>query len=147
VIRDRRKKAYDRAVNGEISGELTVGVHAPEGAQQHSDGPTVLQIAEWNEFGLGVPQRSFVRAWFDEQKGDVHLTLRDQLRGATRRGDALQTSLNRVALFAQGRMQKRIADGIEPENAPSTIARKGSSKPLIDKGILRAAITAKAKAA
>jgi hypothetical protein len=40
-----------------------------------------------------------------------------------------------------GVIKQRIANGIAPPNSPYTIARKGSSKPLIDTGQLRNSIT------
>lgn len=55
---------------------IDVGVLEAEGAKVHEGGPegdgtrpvTVLDVATWNEFGTGqIPERSFIRAWFDEQ--------------------------------------------------------------------------------
>jgi len=47
---------------------LKVGVMRP-GEQHNEQGTTVGQIAAAHEFGLGnVPQRSFVRRWFDEEE-------------------------------------------------------------------------------
>src|SRR5436190_2045458 len=47
---------------------LTVGVHQDEGgaAHENGNGMTVLEVATINEFGEGVPERSFIRAWADE---------------------------------------------------------------------------------
>ena len=50
---------------------VTVGIHANAGAAakkergKEASGETVLDVAIANEFGLGVPERSFIRAWFD----------------------------------------------------------------------------------
>jgi hypothetical protein len=46
---------------------------------------------------------------------------------------------------AVGQIQERIASGIAPANAPSTVAKKGSSTPLIDTGVLRSSITYQVK--
>ena len=45
--------------------------------------------------------------------------------------------------LVKGEVQRRIAELKTPPNAPATIARKGSSNPLIDKGVLRASATYK----
>lgn len=152
-----------------LSGKLTltVGIHGAEGGAQHSDplqggsfsedgaiegasGPplTVAEIASFHEFGRGVPQRSFVRGWFDEvtKSGEMGELLRTQLRAAVDGKRSLDEALERVALKAQASMQKRIrnrGNGNYPPLAASTIAKKGSSVPLIDTGQLRASIRAK----
>lgn len=52
----------------------------------------------------------------------------------------LRVALDRFGLWAVGEIQQRIADGIPPPNAQSTVDRKGSSTPLIETGQLRASI-------
>jgi hypothetical protein len=46
-----------------------------------------------------------------------------------------------IGMRVVGDIQDRISDGIPPPNSPITIARKGSSKPLIDSGQLRQSIS------
>jgi len=53
--------------------------------------------------------------------------------------------LELFGMYVVGLIRQRMANGIPPPNRPSTIARKGSSKPLIDTGELRNAITWKAE--
>lgn len=126
---------------------LTVGIHAQEGAQAHSSEGgrelTIVEVAAFNEFGLGVPERSFIRAWFDEGKTANHDALRlivtRIMKGEIKAAEALE----QLGLKFVGGVQQRIARGINPPNAPATIARKNSSKPLIDKGQLRQAIVSK----
>jgi hypothetical protein len=50
-------------------------------------------------------------------------------------------ALGLLGTKAVGEIQKRMARGIKPDNAPSTIAAKGSSTPLIDTGRLRQSVT------
>ena len=54
-----------------------------------------------------------------------------------------ETALNRTGLFLQREIQKEIDEKETPPNAPATIARKNSSKPLIDSGQMRQAVTYK----
>lgn len=49
--------------------------------------------------------------------------------------------LDQMGARAAGYCKEAIETGIAPANAPSTIKRKGSATPLIDKGILKNAIT------
>lgn len=102
----------------------------------------VIDIAIWNEFGTwNTPSRSFIRAWFDESVGQMRNVLMPQMRSVIKMEITSEIALERVGLWAVGQIQKRIASGIDPENAQSTIDRKGSSKPLIDEGILRSSIS------
>lgn len=105
---------------------------------------TLVQVAARHELGLDlprVPQRSFIRDTFDENKNRyMSLAAKDAVRamlGEIRDSDLLE----RVGLRMKADIQRRIARGIPPPNAPRTIARKGSSKPLIDTGQLRRSIT------
>lgn len=129
----KRLKAFGRGYT------LTVGVHGPEG--EATDGKTtVLEVATINEFGLGVPERSFIRDWADLNEPRNIANLR-KIAGVVLRGDySVEVGLGRFGALCQGEIQARISAGIPPPNAPSTIAKKGSSTPLIDTGQLRSSI-------
>ncbi len=58
----------------------------------------------------------------------------------TGRNTAGQT-LNTVGLVAQGAVQQKIVNGPFIPNAPGTVQRKGSDRPLIDTGALRQAVS------
>lgn len=124
-------------------GEISVGIQAAEGDEEAKNNPgkTILDIATYNEFGLGVPERSFIRAWFDSHAAQNNRAIAAILKQVYKGKISLEQGLERLGLFFVGSMQKRISDGIEPPNAASTIKRKGSSKPLIDTGQLRSSIT------
>jgi hypothetical protein len=149
---------------------ITVGVHGSEGADSHAgasfaaDGAmvagsalTVADIARFHEFGVspfqlpsgavhpGIPQRSFIRAWFDENQDFIAATLRSQMQQVIAGKLTAETASARIALAFEGSVKQRIARGIPPPNAPSTIAAKGSSTPLIRYGQLRNAVRGKAK--
>lgn len=125
--------------------ELTVGIHAAKASQEH-DGLTLIELAEIHEFGLGVPQRSFIRKWADEDSEKLAPTFQKELTKVITGEVAAQYAGDRLALYAQGKCQAFISDGrVEPALARETIARKGSSKPLIDTGALRSGITGEAE--
>lgn len=128
---------------------VTVGVHAAEGARAETsrngaDAATVLDVAYWNEFGLGVPERSFIRAWFDEAKPENLALAQTMLKRILHGSISLDDALAQMGALFAGRIQQKIAQGIPPPNAPATIALKGSSTPLVDSGQLRQSVTWKA---
>lgn len=133
-----------RLATAERQHALTVGVHAEEGAAPHAGGATVIEIATINEFGLGVPERSFIRAWADA-KAEVHKDNVRKLGRALVKGTVkdARAGLGQLGEAYVGEVQARIAGGIAPPNAPATVKRKGSSTPLVDKGILRSSIAAR----
>lgn len=126
--------------------KITVGVHAQEGSEAHEgeDGTTLADVATWNEFGAGtVPERSFLRAWFDENQERIKEVIKRLLADVIAGKITEDVALERLGLWMQADIQKRIANSIPPPNAASTVAAKGSSTPLINKGQLRSGITFK----
>lgn len=105
---------------------------------------SLVEVAAVHEFGApdaGIPQRSFVRAAVDEHRSDIH-ALQERLAGQILRGEIDEkAALERLGAFVAGLMQRRIAAGIAPALNPETVARKGSSTPLVDTGQLRSSIT------
>lgn len=105
---------------------------------------TLLEVAAVHEFGApaaGIPSRSFIRATVDVKAAEIQAT-RDKLAAQVAEGKiTAQVALERLGAFAQGLVQARIAEGIGPALKPGTIARKKSSKPLVDTGQLRSSVT------
>lgn len=117
-------------------------VRAKAAAQTRAQRLSLLEVAAIHEFGAGaVPQRSFIRATIDAHKGDIEAEIKNLARGVVSgRIDARQ-ALDMLGQKVAGWCQARIAAGIAPPLKPATIARKGSSTPLINTGQLRSAIT------
>lgn len=126
-----------------VKPRIDVGVLEGPGGETHGDDAvTVLEVAVWNEFGTdSVPSRSFVRAWFDEHEAELRQELVKLMQAVVRGERTKDQVLELLGQRCVAQIQARIADGIDPPNAPSTIARKGSSKPLIDTGALRSSIS------
>lgn len=148
-------QAFKRSVQAftQARPDVVAGViGAPAGAvhKDSNKGENVATIGAKNEFGIGVPERSFLRSTFDANKGAYEKYVanglqRELMRGAQARQEVTpdtSVTLKRISLKLEGDIKKRIAAQIPPPNAPSTIKQKGSSTPLIDKGQLRAAISA-----
>lgn len=140
----------DRGANALLAGfkeaakgaELRVGIlEAGSEPAEGSKDLTVADVATFNEFGLGVPERSFIRSWYDDNLDENRAALR-RLQELVVRGEMSQAqAFEQLGLLFVGAIQRRIADGIPPPNAESTIKQKGSSTPLVDTGQLRASIT------
>lgn len=142
---DRGYKALRQRLTKAAAGaRVSVGVHEAEGDQPAGDDgeATVLDVAVFNEFGTEhIPPRSFIGAWEDENV-DEHKSQLRKIGQAVVKGaiPSVEVGLERFGLHAVGEVQQRIAAGIAPENAESTVERKGSSTPLINHGQLRSAI-------
>lgn len=128
---------------------VAVGVTGERGSAPHQggEGATVVDIAVAHEFGAGrVPERSFIRDTIDAQakkyRAYLNKGIDQELAQTVQSGSvpAQSLTLKRLGLMVKGDIQKRIAQGIPPPNSPATIARKGSSTPLINTGQLRASI-------
>lgn len=92
---------------------------------------------------INIPERSFMRAGYDDNKSKF-----------IARGNKLLTKVIRLELpvhafyealgeYMVGRIQKYLTSLRTPPNHPTTIKDKGSSNPLIDTGRLRQSITYK----
>ncbi len=130
---------------------LQVGIMGSQAAQAHKErqedgavapGPqSVGEIAAAHEFGLGVPERSWLRGWFDAHQAEIREDLAKVTRGVLLGRFTREQGLEILGVKYVGQIQARMATSIPPPNAPSTIARKGSSVTLIDTNQMRSAVT------
>lgn len=120
-----------------------VGVQGAQGAANvQSTALTYAQLARIHEFGTArIPARSFLYATIEKHKAEIQKRATAFGRGVLMDLFTVEKALELLGEYVVGLIRQRIADGIAPPNAPSTIKRKGSSKPLIDSGGLRAAIS------
>lgn len=144
---------YNRIVNTlrkELDGvTVKVGVQGTDkavrrgkgGAIKNTDQPLAV-IAAVHEFGLNkMPKRSFLRSAYDENKPAINDMVDKIATGFIQsRGLSTQDALNQLGNVVQGMVQKKIVDGPFTPNAPATIKRKKSDRPLIDTGHLRQSI-------
>lgn len=156
-IKDR-KRAPAALPHG-ARAKITVGIHGAEGDAMHAEATfaedgalepsselTVAEVGSFHEFGTStIPQRSFIRAWFDESVAENRELLNSQLKLAIAGKLTLEAALERCALKFEASVRKRIRARIPPPLAQSTIDRKGSTTPLIDTGQLVSSIRGKAE--
>ncbi len=104
----------------------------------YDDGTSIASVAIQNEYGVpaqNIPARPFMRdtvnsnknkwakifgALIKQQKADINIT----------------QIFHKLGMLAVGDIQKQIKSGSYVDNAPSTIAKKGFNKPLIDTGVM-----------
>lgn len=121
---------------------VNVGFLQSSGMHRDSD-MTVAALAAVHEFGSSdgrIPQRSFMRSAVSMNKNAIQ-TLIDKLAAKVADGDMQRdAALGVIGQFLKDKIISRINSNIPPPNAPSTIARKGSSHTLIDTGQLKSSV-------
>ncbi len=122
------------------SGEKAVYVGFPAEFNEKvegSDNFNLASLAAVLEFGNErIPSRPFLRQTLAENQ-EKYTELFVKLFES---GVSIDQIYEQIALIAQGDVQQNIVNGKWTANAPSTIKRKKSSKPLIDTGKLRQSI-------
>ncbi len=118
---------------------VTVGIH--EDAGDVEDGSmSQAQNGALQNFGNDrIPPRPWLIPGVESGVSDIN----DIIEQLIANGASPDDTLDAVGSIAAGAVQQYITDLKEPPNAPLTIAKKGSSNPLIDTGSMRAAVTYK----
>jgi hypothetical protein len=112
---------------------VLVGIQGAKGSAQHgADGLTNIELGTIHEFGLGVPERSFIRAGVDENQK----TLVDFMALQGQRfllGELTEAAvLGLTGEKAVDIIKDRIIAHIEPALQPETVAKKGGIEtPLV----------------
>jgi hypothetical protein len=144
---DQGLNALKTRIAGMRGVSVSVGIHEAEGSEpaEGSEDVTLAEVAAFNEFGgpdNNPPQRSFLAAWSDENLDENRELFRRSAQAVVKgKLPSMAVALERLGLRFVGEIQQRIRSGIEPENADSTVERKGSSTPLIDSGQLWGSVT------
>lgn len=102
-------------------------------------GLPVATILMFHEYGLGVPQRSVIRATIRSRRAEIaqrtHVAAARVLQGVS-----IQRALEQVGRWLAGAMVRRIEEGLRPALAPSTLARtpnRIANVPLLNSGQIR----------
>lgn len=122
-----------------------VKVGLPKGSGTHGpSGKAVVELGAIHEFGSSdgrIPERSFLRGTMKKKRKAHNEIIRKLARSITLGKGTPENALNKLGARVSADVKETIANGVQPPNAPSTVRRKGSSKPLVDTGALRQAIT------
>lgn len=139
-----------RALVAELGrAEVRAGVVGDAAAAPHPDADlTVGELTILHEFGNEdrgghIPERSFVRKTMRDpqvQAGMATLTTRltaEVIAGRLSRDEALK----QIGEWAAARIREKILNHeIAPEDAPSTVAKKGHDVVLLETGVLAEAV-------
>lgn len=112
---------------------------------RYPDGTSVAMVAAINEYGApsrGIPPRPFFRNMVQKNQDHWQQDLIDLLRA---NGYSARVAFEKMGLELKAELQESINDFTSPGNAPSTIARKGFDKPLIDTGFMRDSVDFRVK--
>lgn len=117
---DRVRRAKNRvgaASSSSPSHRISIGIHGEE-AKIAYDGSTeevtVVEVAAAHEYGLGVPERSFIRSWFDENRPRLARELK-----FAQRAELMGTNPDAVVQLAQ-RWRSEVVTGITSRSAHLT---------------------------
>jgi hypothetical protein len=105
---------------------------------------TFADLAAIHEFGTEdghIPERSYLRSTFDSHRDRYGAMMTKGGREVEKGRDTAKGVMFKLGETVRADIIKRIKGHIPPPLAESTIARKGSDIPLIDKGHLIGAIT------
>lgn len=142
LLKDVDVKVFDD-LKRRLVGERQVKVGFPQGKAELDGTPTAL-VAAVHEFGspeLGIPERPFLRTSIRENQAKYVRLNKINLVKILRGGMDANQALNMLGMMAKGDVQTKIRDGEFQALKPATIARKGSSKPLIDSGQMRQSVS------
>lgn len=126
---------------------LKVGIL--EGAQTTSEGPSIAEIAYWNEYGTKndeeqevIPARPFFRNAISDNTDTWAESIRSQLKfmGVTDK-NVVEKVLKKTGQLMRSDIQQSISKGGFKPLKPATIKRKGKSTPLVDTGDMRNAVS------
>lgn len=122
-----------RVVAGFPKGKLNNPHYEPEDGKP---GPSIIDVAIWNNFGIKVPRRDFMtpanNEWqkYFEQMVEMH---KDEIISGEINIDNF---LNLMGQAGAEFISEAIIKLRRPPNAPATIEHKKSSNPLVDSGDL-----------
>lgn len=83
---------------------------------------------------ITIPERSFIRAGWDENEGDITNKCEDFIVQALQSSISVGAVLEAMGQEARDRIRDYARDLRDPANHPFTIEKKGSSNPLVDSG-------------
>lgn len=112
-----------------------------EGSTAGKDGKSAAEIAAYNEYGTEtIPMRPFMLVTVRREQWRWGKLLGPALKNANFDG---QQALEIIGQQIKGDIQETMREWDNPDNAPSTIKKKGFDDPLVDTGKLIDAVAFK----
>lgn len=135
---------------------VRIGVLASKGGDEKvesegGDAMTMTELAAIHEFGgkpdeegrQNPPERSFIRRTFAEKQDQLTKACAALARKVVTDGMDPTRALGLLGQWGVKEIRATVmqGDGVPPPNRPSTVAKKGSSRPLVDTGRLMNAVS------
>lgn len=128
--------------------EVLVGIQAGSktkvdtiAGRQQVAGINIAGYAAQNEFGTDtIPERSFLRSFFDQNLNIIEPFVERVCGRIIDDQITIEQGLGIIGTQMQDGVKEKIRQIRTPPNSPRTIAKKRSSKPLIDFGQMIAAV-------
>jgi len=93
----------------------------------------VAEVAIWNHYGTDtIPARPFISATIAAKRAEIEALESRLVAGVFAGKLTEEKALGLLGAYIQREIVAQINTFFPPENAESTIRKKGSSKPLID---------------
>lgn len=125
--------------------KLEVQVGYWRGEKAYDDGAELVDIAAFNELGTStIPARPFMKQSFENHESDLQGAC-DTVNALISNGSTAEQALVTLGDFCKALVQEEIVNGGFEPNAPSTIRKKKSERPLIDTGYMRQNVDFKIK--
>ena len=110
------------------------------GDDAYEGGTSTAEVAAYNELGSSdTPARPFMKQSFENHEDELRAAC-ERVNATIASGGSVEQALNALGVAVKGLIQTEIVDGDFAENAPSTIKKKGSDRPLIDTGTMRQSV-------
>ncbi len=113
----------------------------PSDAAPYPDGTSVAKVGIAHEYGIGVPERSFMRSTFKENLPEYKKLVEGAVVAAIKGKRKIKNSLGRIGSKVASDIKAKIVAIQEPGNSEATKAKKGSSNPLIDSSHMKNSVT------
>lgn len=139
LTKELKRAAASYVLVGIQSGTVTKS--QTKNGRRKQAGQNMAQIGAWNEYGTQtIPARPFIRPAIQNNRRFLIANLQNQFRLICEGRQTTSRALRIIGQLAQNMIVRQINAVMSPPLSARTIARKGSSKPLIDFGQMRASI-------
>jgi len=144
---DRGWKKIQRELRIMNRSFVKVGVLSDAGRFPTAEGgANIADVATFNEFGTStIPSRPFMGQSFDKNRRAINRFIVKKQSDIYQARTSTRRALDSLGIFFVGKVKQIFTTGKFQPVKPATVARKGSTRPLIDTGRLRASINHEVK--
>ncbi len=141
IVTRKDNPAWKRMAMRGLERSVNVGIPPGSGPHPNADGLTIADVAAINHEGTDtIPARKFIAVPLDGRTKEIR-KYTERIAARILEGRDPDPLLDAFGQWSVKRVIQFINDRKYEANAESTKAKKGSDLPLVDKGILKAAIT------